>query len=62
MEPFGIVEPEGSLKPLFQLLHGPVGPDVDVLILQRPPEPFEVDVVHGSVRPVHLQNLIRGIT
>lgn len=53
MESFPVVEPHVPLDSCFQFGQCPVVVEVDVLILQRPPEPLYVDIVQGTIDTVH---------
>ena len=53
MEPLSVVKAHVALDSDPQLSKRPVVVEVDVLVLQRPPESLDVDVVQCAVHTVH---------
>ncbi len=53
MEPFAIVELHVTGDAGLEFVHCPVVTNEDVLVLERPPEPLDIDVVQRTVYAVH---------
>lgn len=51
--PVFVEEPEVPVNGVAQVQHRGIVVEVDFLILQRPPQPFDVYVVQCSLDPVH---------
>lgn len=53
MKPLAVIESEVTLQSLLEFLHGLIILEIDILILEAPPEPLYEDIVERSIAPVH---------
>ena len=53
MQPFIVIEFKIAFDALVSILHGPIVVQINIFIFERPPEPFNEDIVHGSASAVH---------
>ena len=53
MESFPVVETHVPLDSCLQFAQCTVVVEVDILVLQRPPESLDVDIIQGTIDAVH---------